>query len=69
MPEKPERADFSSERVDRRLRTADFRLERVDFRPEKAEFRPERAWGGRTEKQTNERKSPESAQKHNNYQV
>ena len=33
MPEKPERADFSSERVDRRLRKSDFRLERVDFRP------------------------------------
>ena len=42
MPEKPERADFSSERVARRLRKADFRLERVDFRPEKADFRPAR---------------------------
>ena len=55
MPEKPERADFSSERVHHRLRRADFRLERVDFRPERADFRLERAWGGRTNGRTNGR--------------
>ena len=58
MPEKPERADFSFETVDRRLKKADFRPERVDFRPEKADFRSERAWGGRTDERNDEQKSP-----------
>ena len=52
---RPERTGFRPER-------ADSRPEKTDSRPERADFRPKRAWGGqtdgRTNEQTNKRKSP-----------
>ena len=66
---RPVRADFRSERADFRPLKADFRPLRTDFkhlrtdlRSERADFRSERAdfegRDGRTNKRTNERKSP-----------
>ena len=54
----PKRANFRPDRADSRPERADFRPEKADFRPERADFRPDRAWGGRTNGQTNKRKSP-----------
>ena len=54
----PEKTGFGPERVNFRPERVDSRPEKADFRSERADFRPERAWGGRTDGQTNKRKSP-----------
>ena len=57
-PRRPERTGFRPEKADFRPEKADSRYERADSRPERADFKPERAWGGLTNEQTDEQKSP-----------
>ena len=57
---RPERPNFRPERPDLRPERPDSRSQRPDLRSQRPDLRPERPdeGGGRTNKQTDERKSP-----------